>query len=68
MKLNQPRGKITNLPSNSLFCKRSQVPEIGVSHVRVPTVSRVGDYSPSMSDALIAVRSGACERLQLIQL
>lgn len=63
MNFNQSRDKITNLSSNSLFCKRSQLPEIGVSHVRVPTVSGAGDYSPSMADALIAVRFGACGRL-----
>ena len=38
--------------------------EMGEDEVPEITVSRAGDYSPSMSDALIAVRFGAYDCLR----
>jgi hypothetical protein len=64
MKFNQSLVNTATFARNSLLCKRLQVPEIGVSHARLPAASRAGDYSPSMSGALIVARFCACGRLR----
>jgi hypothetical protein len=56
MKFNQSLVNTATFARNSLLCKRLQVPEIAAS--------RAGDYSPSMSGALIVARFGACGRLR----
>ena len=53
-----PKFRVTAYFVSVHRCRRSE------SHyVHLPTAIRAGDYSPSVSGALIAVRFGACERL-----